>query len=251
MLELIAVLLAGVAGGALNAVAGGGTFLTLPALIFAGVPPVSANATATLTALPGYVSSVWAYRRDLATTATMPAGRMIALASAGGLAGALLLLVTPNDTFLAVVPWLMALATVLFAGGPRIVRRLFARDRLGPLAAAVALSLVSVYGGYFNGGLGIMLLAVLGLIGFTDLHAMNGLKNALSALLSLVSAATYVAAGVIAWDMAALLAAAMIAGGFLGAHHARRITDTRRLKQFITAVGAAMTVIFLVRSLGA
>ncbi|NIY78803.1 sulfite exporter TauE/SafE family protein [Celeribacter sp. HF31] len=247
MFDTILVILAGLAGGALNAVAGGGTFLTLPALILAGVPPVSANATATLTALPGYVSSVWAYRRDLHTTATMPAARMIAIAALGGVMGALLLLITPNDTFLVVVPALMALATVLFAGGPHMIKRLFAREMLGPLGAAVALFAVSVYGGYFNGGLGIMLLAVLGLIGFTDLHAMNGLKNALSVLLSLVSAVTYVLAGVIAWDFAAVLAAAMIAGGFLGAHYARRIKNTARLKQFIVLVGVVMTVIFTVR----
>lgn len=247
MIDILLVLVAGLLGGMLNAVAGGGTFLTLPALIFAGVPAVSANATATLCALPGYVSSVWAYRRDLHTTANMPALRMIAVSALGGLLGAGLLLITPNDTFLIAVPGLMALATLLFAGGPQLIRRLLARDMLAPTGAAIALLLVSIYGGYFNGGLGIMLLAVLGLIGYTDLHAMNGLKNALSVLLSLVSAVTYALAGVIAWDYAALLAGAMIAGGFLGAHFARRIRNTARLKQFIVLVGLVMTVIFTVR----
>ncbi|PTQ71922.1 sulfite exporter TauE/SafE family protein [Celeribacter persicus] len=249
MVDILLVLVAGILGGMLNAVAGGGTFLTLPALIFAGVPPVSANATATLSALPGYLSSVWAYRHDLHTTPNMPATRMVVVSAFGGILGAVLLLLTPNDTFLIAVPALMALATLLFAGGPQLIRRLLARDMLAPAGAAVALLLVSIYGGYFNGGLGIMLLAVLGLIGFTDLHAMNGLKNALSVLLSLVSAATYALAGVIAWDYAALLAESMIAGGFLGAHYARRIRNTARLKQFIVLVGLVMTVIFTVRLL--
>ncbi|WP_417273826.1 sulfite exporter TauE/SafE family protein [Celeribacter halophilus] len=249
MFDLIVVIVAGLLGGALNAVAGGGTFLTLPALIFVGVPAVSANATATLSALPGYLGSVWAYRHDLHTTQNMPAGRMIALSALGGVLGALLLLVTPNDTFLIAVPALMALATLLFAGGPRLVKRLFSRAMLGPIGAALALLLVSIYGGYFNGGLGIMLLAVLGLIGFTDLHAMNGLKNALSVLLSLVSAVTYIVAGVIDWRFAAVLALAMIAGGLFGAHFARRIKNTERLKLFIVAVGVVMTVIFVIRLL--
>jgi Predicted permeases len=247
MVDILLVLVAGILGGMLNAVAGGGTFLTLPALIFAGVPPVSANATATLSALPGYLSSVWAYRHDLHTTPNMPATRMIVVSAFGGILGAVLLLLTPNDTFLMAVPALMALATLLFAGGPQLIRRLLARDMLAPAGAAFALLLVSIYGGYFNGGLGIMLLAVLGLIGFTDLHAMNGLKNALSVLLSLVSATTYALAGVIAWDYAALLAGSMITGGFLGAHYARRIRNTARLKQFIVLVGLIMTVIFTVR----
>lgn len=239
-------ILAGLAAGALNAVAGGGTFLTFPALVWAGVPPVAANATATLAALPGYVGSAWGFRRDLRAEGPLSLRAIVLLAMIGGFVGALLLLVTSSKAFSAIVPWLLLLATVIFAAGPMLLRRITAKGGQGvgrPLAAGLILA-VAIYGGYFNGGLGIMLLAVFGLIGFADLNAMNGLKNAISAILSVVSVATYTAAGLIDWTHALPLAIAMTIGGYLGALLARRITRPALLRGFITAVGAAMTIAF-------
>ncbi len=245
MLTTLVLILAGLAAGALNAVAGGGTFLTFPALVWAGVPPVAANATATLAALPGYVGSAWGYRHDLRAQGPLGLRTIVVLAVLGGFLGALLLLVTPSTAFSAIVPWLLMLATVAFAAGPWLLRRITARGRTvgAGLAGAMVLA-VTVYGGYFNGGLGIMLLAVFGLVGFTDLNAANGLKNAVSAILSLVSVATYIAAGLIDWAHALPLALSCAAGGYVGAALARRITRPARLRGVITAVGAAMTVAF-------
>lgn len=246
MMTMMLLTLAGLAAGALNAVAGGGTFLSFPALVWAGVPPIMANATATMTALPGYLGSAWAFRRDVEAEGRLSLRWVIGLAVVGGLTGALLLLVTPSDAFTGIVPWLLLAATALFAAGPHLLRALKTTDgaALSPLIAAPAVLAVSIYGGYFNGGLGIMLLALFGLIGFTRLHGMNGLKNLLSAILSAVSVLAYAAADLIAWDAALVLALATAAGGYVGARFARRITDPRPLRYGIVCVGLVMTVVF-------
>ncbi|WP_281826794.1 sulfite exporter TauE/SafE family protein [Jannaschia rubra] len=246
MLEFLLLAGAGLAAGALNAVAGGGTFLTFPALVWLGVPPISANATATLTALPGYLGSAWGYRHDLHAEGSLGLRAILLVAAFGAMAGALLLLVTPGDVFRGLVPWLLLAATALFAAGPRLLAALASRGvgQAGPGLSVLGILAVSVYGGYFNGGLGIMLLAMFGLLGHTDLHAMNGLKNVLSALLSLLSAATFVVAGLIAWQPALVLAIATAIGGWLGARTSRRIRRTDLLRLFVVAVGALMTVAF-------
>jgi uncharacterized membrane protein YfcA len=248
MLTYLLLVLAGLAAGALNAVAGGGTFLSFPALVFAGVPPIMANATATLTALPGYIGSAWGYRHDLRAEGPLSLRLIIILAVVGGLVGALLLMVTSSEAFSAIVPWLLLIATLVFAGGPAILRLIRARSAggLGLVASAVIVLAVTTYGGYFNGGLGIMLLAAFGLVGFVDLNTMNGLKNAVSAILSVVSAAAYAAAGLIDWTYALPLALACALGGFIGASLARKITNPAILRAFITLVGATMTIAFFV-----
>jgi uncharacterized membrane protein YfcA len=246
MLTYVVLVLAGFAAGALNAVAGGGTFLSFPALVWAGVPPIMANATATLAALPGYIGSAWGFRHDLRADGPLSTRLIIALAILGGFFGALLLLVTSPELFSAIVPWLLLLATAVFAAGPALLKLITSRGKggLGLVASAVIVLAVTTYGGYFNGGLGIMLLAAFGLVGFTDLNAMNGLKNVVSAILSLVSVITYIAAGLIDWTYALPLALACAAGGYFGAALARKITNPAILRAFITLVGAAMTVAF-------
>lgn len=236
----------GFAAGLLNAVAGGGTFLTLPALIYVGVPPVSANATATLTALPGYISSAWAFRKDMQAEGSLGIRIVIGFAAVGSILGALLLIVTPGEAFMWIVPWLLLLATLLFAVGPSLSHTL--QDRgvrpAGPLVSAAAIFAVAVYGGYFNGGLGIMLLATFGLLGYQNLHGANGLKNVLSAVLSLISSIAFIASGLIAWEQAAVMAISATAGGYIGARQSRRIKRTQLLRYFVIAVGVVMTAAF-------
>lgn len=246
MLESFVILIAGLAAGALNSVAGGGTFLTFPALVWYGVPPIMANATATLTALPGYLSSAWAYRNDMKTEGALGLKSILTTAGIGGLFGAGLLLVTSSEAFVALVPWLMLAATALFAVGPALLSLIETRGdaRAGPILSTAAIFAVAVYGGYFNGGLGIMLLAVFTLIGFENLHGMNGLKNLLSSLLSVVSATTFWAAGLIAWDAALLMTAATAVGGYAGARVARQIRRTGLLRGVIAGIGLAMTFAF-------
>ena len=245
MLSIIILVVAGLLAGMVNAIAGGGTLISFPALVWLGLPPIMANATATLTALPGYVGSAWAYRHDISAEGRLRLRNIIVIAALGGLAGAGLLLITPGDAFVGIVPWLLLTATLLFAIGPRLVELVRAKGlTIGPGLSAFAIFLVAGYGGYFNGGLGIMLLAVFSLIGFQNLHGMNGLKNLLSAVLSLVSVTTYATAGLIAWESAAILAISTTIGGYIGARQARRIQHTEYLRALIVGIGASMTLVF-------
>ncbi|MEO3435259.1 sulfite exporter TauE/SafE family protein [Inquilinus sp. CAU 1745] len=229
--------------GALNAMAGGGSFLTLPALIHAGVPPVAANATGTVALLPGYVSGAYGFRRDLTPVASVGLPWLAAVSLAGGLVGALLLLVTPDDVFRAIVPWLLLAATALFAFGGKLSDAMRRRGAGGKGQMLAALFVVSVYGGYFNGGLGILLLAHLALFGMTSLNAMNGLKTALSAVLTTIAVAAYAVGGAVHWKEAAIMTVAAIAGGYAGARLARRIPPTA-LRIGIVALGLIMAAAF-------
>jgi uncharacterized membrane protein YfcA len=244
--EILVLIAAGLASGVLNAIAGGGTFISFPALIFVGVPPVTANATATLCALPGYVSSAWGFRRDLRAEGALSLTQILVVSAFGSILGALLLLVTTGDVFLAIVPWLLLMATVLFALGPRLLSALQGRGvgAAGVVPSAAAVFLVSLYGGYFNGGLGIMLLAAFGLIGFTNLHAMNGLKSVIAALLSLIASGAFILAGVIAWEHALALGTSSAIGGYFGAAYSRKIRRPDLLRLAITAIGLAMSLAF-------
>ncbi|WP_328702966.1 sulfite exporter TauE/SafE family protein [Arenibaculum pallidiluteum] len=248
MLSILLLAVAAFMAGALNALAGGGTFLTFPALVFLGVPPIAANATSTVSVLPGYVSSAYAFRRDVGPVQGVGLPGLMAASLAGGVAGALLLLVTPAAVFSGIVPWLLLVATVLFAFGPRMTRWLRSRGGrpAGKVAVLATVTAVSVYGGYFNGGLGILLLAAFSLLGLTDLNRMNGLKVVLSAVLAVISAATFAVAGIVAWQEAAIMAIAATLGGYWGARAARRIPPDA-LRMGIVAVGLAMSVLFFAK----
>lgn len=243
--HLAVLLVAAFFAGALNAAAGGGTFLTLPALMFAGLPPVAANATGSVALLPGYIASTFGFREDLHHT--QPAGftGSIVAAIAGGALGALLLIVTPNHAFRIVVPWLMLVATLLFAFGPWLMARLHRNRPAGAAAFAGGVLATSIYGGYFNGGLGVILLAVLGLLGQTDLNFMNGYKNLVSAILTAIATIVYALGGTVAWLPALIMMVAAIAGGYAGARAARRMS-ARVLRLGIVAVGVVTTVWFFV-----
>ena len=242
-------LASGFAAGVLNAVAGGGTFLTFPALIFTGVPPIAANATATVAALPGYFASAYAFRSSIAEEGALRLRNVLLIALAGGLAGAILLLITPSKLFSGLVPWLLLVATVLFALGPWLVRRLqhAGVGEAGPALSVFAFGIVCTYGGYFNGGLGIILLATMGLVGFTNLDGMNGLKNLMSAVISVISAAVLALGGLIWWPQALVMAVAAMAGGFFGGWAAQRIKNKALLRAGIVMVGLIMTVVFFAR----
>lgn len=229
--------------GALNAVAGGGSFLTLPALVWAGLPPVMANATGTAALLPGYITSAWGLGDDVrqpATGAALPLRwpALAALCALGGAAGAALLLVVGNGVFTRLVPWLLLVATALFAAAPWVLARLHAGAPTRWRSALMVLA-VSAYGGFFNGGLGIVLLAALGLLGMTQLGAMNALKNAASALLTAIAVVVYAVGGVLHWPWALGLAACAAAGGYLGARLARHIPPAW-LRAGIVATGLVM-----------
>lgn len=233
--------------GMLNTVAGGGTFLTFPALVLTGIPPVAANATSAVAVLPGYLAGAFGFRRELARLDRARLGRLVLVTLAGGLAGSLLLLVSSNEAFSMIVPGLLLFATLVFLWGDRL-RRIAAGVRVGEGAAGAAgLFLVSLYGGYFNGGLGIMLLALFAVWGMTDLHEMNGLKNGLSFALSAISVVAFALAGLVAWPQATLMMAASTAGGYAGAPVAR-LLPRPLLRGLIALVGFGMTAAFALRA---
>ncbi|MEO8124098.1 MAG: sulfite exporter TauE/SafE family protein, partial [Burkholderiales bacterium] len=191
--------------GALNAVAGGGSFLTLPALIFVGLPSVSANATGTVAMLPGYASSTFAFRKDLRLPSGLSRVSLVAVSLVGGALGAVLLVVTPNHAFDAIVPWLLLVATAAFAFGPRLMTTGARGRAAGPGVSILSVLAVTIYGGYFNGGVGIILLAVFNLLGLQNLNAANGLKNLVSLLLTAIAVAVYAWGGAVSWPEALLM----------------------------------------------
>ncbi|MDX1668000.1 MAG: sulfite exporter TauE/SafE family protein [Limnobacter sp.] len=245
----VLVSLAGFMGGALNAVAGGGSFFTLPALVFAGVPPLAANATGTAALLPGYIASAWRFRKDILMPPGLSLGWVLTIAVGGGVLGAVVLLNTNPDLFDQLVPWLILFATLVFLLGPSLLRFYSANadaPALRPAAGLCVVFLVCAYGGYFNGGLGIVLLAAFRLIGMTHLHGMNGLKNLLSAVLTLAAVSVYGLGGEVMWLPFAVLSVGCVAGGYAGAALAYKI-NAQWLNIFVVLVGTAMSIAFFLR----
>ncbi|MCG5493689.1 MULTISPECIES: sulfite exporter TauE/SafE family protein [Ectothiorhodospira] len=249
-LSILIIATAAFFAGIINALAGGGSFLTLPALVFTGVPPVAANATGTAALLPGYLASAWAYRDLIKAPAGLSVLAVVVIGAVGGAAGALLLLATSDQAFRAIVPWLLLFATVLFAFGPRLHGFLARRAKRGHgLWGRVGVLAVCGYGGYFNGGMGIVMLAMFRLLGVHDLNVANGLKNLLSAVLTVIAVAIYMAGGAISWPELPPMALAAVLGGFAGARIGRRLPPNV-LRNGIVLVGAITTVIFFVELFG-
>lgn len=242
----LVVFVAAFLAGVLNTIAGGGTFLTFPALVYVGLPPVAANATSAVAVFPGYLGGVAGFRRELKTFGRPFVLKAVAVTLLGGLIGSLLLLISSNQAFSAVVPFLLLGATLVFAFGDRLQE--WARAHAFGVKAngAFGTLLVSIYGGYFNGGLGIVLLALFALWGLRDLDAMNALKNGLSLVLSAISVATFAVAGLVAWPQALLMMAAAVVGGYAGAPIARALPKAV-VRGLVIAVGAVMSVIFFAR----
>ena len=238
---------AGFAAGALNAIAGGGSFLTLPALLVAGLPPIVANATSALAVSPGYLGSTLGFRAELAQLPRRRLLRETLLSAAGGVLGALLLLLTPSEVFRGLIPWLLLFATALFLLGPWLAQRLVRAGAQGePGWRNPGLLAVATYGGYFNGGLGILLMALYSASGEKNLHTANALKNLNSLVLSLLSVLTFVLAGVIAWGPALLMMATATVGGYVGARHARRLS-MRSVRTVVVCTGLVMSALFFWR----
>jgi len=247
MVTFSLLMLSAFAAGMLNAVAGGGSFITFPALMLAGVPAVAANASSTVALFPGQVTSAWAYRHDTRGVADVSVPVFAVLSLAGGLLGALILLFTPNAVFVQIVPWLMLFATVVFAIGNFAPAGATQHFRLGGRAVLVVQFIISVYGGYFGGGIGVLMLAALTLYGMHDIHAMNGLKILLASLMNGVAVITFALAGVVHWPETLAMALASVVGGYVGALGAKR-TKPKLIKGFVVVLGVLLTVYFFVRA---
>ena len=233
-------------GGALNALAGGGSLVTFPALLFAGLNPIDANASSVVALFPGTFSSVWAYRRNILGITEVSVTGFIILSLLGGLLGALLLLSTPSSIFAGLVPWLVLFATIVFAVGNFAPLEVIQRLKFGPRGALVAHFIISIYGGYFGGGIGFLMLAALTLYGMRDINAMNGLKMALVGVMTMTAIAAFVVADVVRWPEALPMLVSSVVGGYVAAHAAQRL-DQRLIKGFIVVLGAGLTVFFFWR----
>jgi uncharacterized membrane protein YfcA len=260
------------AAGMMNSVAGGGTLLTFPALIWMGIDPKAANVTSTIALWPGSLSGMAGYRRELRDSRRYML-RLAPSSVAGGLVGALLLLKTPSSTFAAIVPFLILFATILFAVGEPLMRWLRRQNRRMEQgdsanastnetdqlphatgepgrawwAGAIILQFFSAtYGGYFGAGNGIVMLAVLGLLGLTDIHQMNGLKNFFAVCINVIASFYFMIWGPVHWPAALVMTVGAIAGGYGGAGLARRM-GRRFARGAVIFIGLAMTLSLLFR----
>jgi uncharacterized membrane protein YfcA len=242
----ILLFLAAAIGGAINAVAGGGSFIAFPALLFAGAAPVAANATNTIALWPGNAASAVAYRGELREVRRelVPIGIASLL---GGLAGSLLLLRTSNETFVRLIPWLLLFATLLFSFGKPVSRALAQGQHASLAVGIVAQGAISVYGGYFGGGMGIMILAVLSLLGMTAIHRMNALKTVLSTLVNGIAVVTFIVARAVLWAPGVVMVAGSILGGYAGASVARQ-TNPALVRVLVLVVAWGMTMYFFAKT---
>lgn len=253
LLDSVLLLAAAAGGGGLNAVAGGGSFLTFPMLIFQGVPAISANASSAVALWPASLASVGAYRADIRLAKRYLTSFSLASVT-GGLLGAELLLHTSGTTFRSLIPWLLLFATVVFAFGGAVVRTLrkdqnpATHTRSGASSAVGFLTqlLIATYGGFFGGGMGIMMLATFAALGMEDIHAMNGLKNWCAVCINGVAVATFVAAGVVSWPQTSVMLIGGVAGGYLGASWARTLNPLL-IRRFVIALGLVLSTYFFVQ----
>ena len=251
--SLIFVLIAaaGFAAGFMNVLAGGGSFLTLPAMIAGGLTALGANASSTVALFPAQAATALLARREMtaapAQDTETPIGVSMAVLSiislVGGFFGALLLLLTPPGIFTHIVPWLILFATGVFASGGRIGT---GAARLGRRGVYAVQSVVAIYGGYFGGGIGIMMLAALTLFGLRDLRVMNRMKIVLAMLMNVAAVLTFVVAGLVQWPETLVLGVSALCGGLVGMATAKHVPSLY-VRIFVIVTGSILTVAFFVQ----
>jgi uncharacterized membrane protein YfcA len=241
--------LSGFFAGMVNAIAGGGTFLTFGALTLVGLPPISANATSSITQFPGYVTSTLAYSSDLKRI-WRSALLMGVVSAIGASVGALILLALSNPSFRAMVPWLLLAATALFAAGPWLKPKREAvtttPEKATPFALVLQL-LTSIYGGFFGAGMGVMMLATLGLTQSGDYHRLNALKNLFSSIIAAVAIIVFVSGGVVAWPEAVVMIPAVALGGYAGVWMARRVSQAV-VRLVVIGIGLLLAIYYFAQA---
>jgi uncharacterized membrane protein YfcA len=261
-LRLLLVLVAAVVGGVVNSIAGGGTLVTFPALVGLGIPALVANATSTVALWPGAVASMWGYS-DLLVGMRAWVMRFAVPSLVGGLIGALLLIKTPPSRFDVIVPWLVLGATLLFVAQKPLANWIARSDASGapdhlvddhtadravePSTKVLIYQFgVAVYGGYFGAGIGILMLAALGFMGFRNIHRMNGLKNWGGLCANAVAAATFAFSGLVSWPVAGAMAVGATVGGYGGSRLAQRVPQSW-VRQSIIVIGLASALWLVTR----
>ncbi|MEP6754381.1 MAG: sulfite exporter TauE/SafE family protein [Chthonomonadales bacterium] len=243
---------AGMIAGALNSVAGGGSFVSFPCLLFTGVATIPANATNTVAVWPGSVASAASYRKELeANRSTL---LILGLASLlGGAIGATLLLKTRPKTFEGMLPWLLLFATGMFAFGGKVSQKLRSKFKDGKhsgktqlIGVAILQFVIAIYGGFFGGGIGILMLATLALMGMTEIHTMNALKTVLGSIINGVAVLVFVINGMVIWPQAIVMVVGSIIGGYYGAEGARKVSPGA-IRSFVITIGLSMSAWFFYR----
>lgn len=250
MLDLGTIVLAataGMVGGAMNALAGGGTFATLPALIALGLPASIANATSNVALLPGAAASAWGFRDELRPVAGIKVAVLAAVTLIGGLVGAVLLVMTPTRTFDLIVPWLLLFAFVVMLFGKSAADWLHARVTIGRPTLLATQSLLGIYGGYFGGGVGLITTALYGLLAAIQPRELFAIRTFLLAIANLAAALVFVAFGMVWWWACVPMLAGSILGGWLGAHFGKRLS-ARVVRIWTLLVTGGTTIAFFVRA---
>lgn len=233
--------------GVVNALAGGGTLLTFPALMAAGVSPAFANGTSTVALVPGSLASVWGYRRELSETKRW-AWLLSVPSLIGGLVGSLLVTRLPEKYFAQLVPWLILTATILFVLQPILTRLTRTTHNAWPVWLVITVQfLTAVYGGYFGAGIGIIMLATLSFIDVGDIHRMNAVKTVQAVLINIIAAAIFVIDRYVEWRFALMMAIAAIVGGFCGAHYGRKL-NRNLVRGIVIGIGISLTVYYFTRT---
>ena len=231
----------------MNAVAGGGSFVSFPVLVLVGLPPIAANATSTVALFPGTLASTWAYRDMLRGVAGIRLVVLLPISLVGGLIGAILLLVTPGGAFDLVVPWLLLLATLTFAGGPRLGVWLRRYVRIGRTPVLVIQFILSIYGGYFGGAIGLMMMAVWTLLESVELGKLAATRTLLTSATNGSAVLCFAAAGAVWWPEMLAMMFSCIAGGYFGARFARALPPAV-LRGFVVTLSTVVTAVFFWRT---
>ncbi|MGB8128937.1 MAG: sulfite exporter TauE/SafE family protein [Candidatus Angelobacter sp.] len=243
MHTILIVFLAGLIAGAMNAAAGGGSFVSISALIYVGIPSVSANMSSTIALYPGSLTSGWAYRRNFHPILNVSLKVMILATLAGGFGGAILLLLTPSSAFDKIIPWLLLLGSSAFAFGPWIGKWLHRYWRPHTTFLVVAQFLLGIYGGYFGGAVGIMMMAVWSLLGLQDVKAMNAVKVVLVAAANTIAVLCFALVGSVAWRETLVMLMAAALGGYAGARLTLRLSGWQ-IRLGISMINFAITAVF-------
>ncbi len=240
MNPLLLVFVAGLWAGTQNALAGGGSFATLPALMLSGLDARAANIASTLALFPAQVTTGWVGRRTVAGAGGLSFGAMSAISLVGGGLGALLLLSTPSSFFARLIPWLVLFATSLFAYGSFVPRKAAAAPQAGRWGTAAIQLLIAIYGGYFGGGIGFLMLAALTMAGLA-MKPAGATKNVLAGVINASAVAIFVFTPHLPWDRVAVLCVGGVIGGYVGAHLLDRVDD-RLIRGLVVALGVCLTI---------
>jgi len=246
MTALIILFLVAVWAGIQNALAGGGTFLTLPALMLTGMSALAANITSTVALFPGQLTSSWGGRDHVSGAGGLSFRALVAISLAGGILGAVLLLVTPSDIFKALVPWLVLFATSVFAYGSFVPRKADRPPVLGKIGAGFAQFCISIYGGYFGGGIGFLMLAALTAAGLA-IRSANATKNVLAGVMNASAVAIFVFSPQVHWPQAAIACVGAAIGGVIGGHMVSKVNQ-KVLRAAAVLIGIALTIGLFIRA---